>query len=379
MRASRPILVVGAGIAGLTAALALARRRLEVRLVERAGQLEEVGAGLQLSPNALRVLDRLDVLPAVRRAAVAAEAVTLLDLPSGRTIARVPVTSRDGTAYLSLMRADLQAALLAAVLDTPEIRLDLGHELRALRKDGGETVVTLGRNGTGDEDIAADAIVAADGVRSTLGRLAGKPAEVPTGHAAWRMMVETAGAPAPSGIRAWLGQDMHAVAYPVAGGRRSNLVIIRRSEDDGIVPPDARLAPALRDLVERGELHGVWPLASAERLHEASDPAGLVFIGDAAHAMPPYAAQGAALAIEDGFVLAHHLAEAADTAEAIRRFAADREARWRKVRQRVAFHRRVYHLAPPLAYARDLALRLRSPAALAADLAWLYDWRPPSH
>lgn len=371
MMPAGPVVVVGAGIAGLATALSLARRGFPVELFERAERLDEIGAGIQLSPNALRVLDRLGLLSELRACAVEAREVTLRDLRTGHRLAAVPVRGRDGMPYLSLTRAHLQRVLLGAVDGTPAIHLRLGAELRGARCNGAETVLSFA-----DGEVRAAATIAADGVHSRTAEALGHPAAESTGNLAWRLMLDADRSRHLLGITAWLGFRCHVVAYPVETGRRVNVVVVApatagdprrflRSKDD-----------FLRLVMEAFGAATAWPLGLCDRVRQPGDPAGLLFVGDAAHAMPPYAAQGAALAIEDGFVAAECLRGSADVASAWRWFEAIRRPRWQQVRKRVAFHRMVYHLPFPLTLARAAVLRLRPKEALLRDLAWLYDWTP---
>ncbi|WP_062017562.1 FAD-dependent monooxygenase [Aureimonas sp. AU4] len=360
------IAVAGAGIGGLTAALALARSGRRVTVFERAPALTAIGAGLQLSPNALDVLDRLGVA-ARMSGAVAADAVTLRRGASGRAIARVPVGSSDGHGYVSLLRSDLQDALLASLRAEPRIDLRLGHDLAGAERAVGWTL----RFATGQPDFACDLLVAADGVRSRIAAALGRPDPRDEGVSAVRLRILR---PAPPGIEAWLGSRRHAVSYPVAGGRETNLVLIVPSADAADDPSrvfdgwDRRLL----DLIGTGDAMGAWPLLTrAPRWREP----GLAYVGDAAHAMLPYAAQGAAMAIEDGWVLAASLARALEPEAALTAYEAAREARVKRVLGRVAFHRMVYHLPAPISLARNLVLAVTPAKQLKDKLAWLYDWR----
>ncbi|MBB3951338.1 FAD-dependent monooxygenase [Aureimonas jatrophae] len=363
------IAIAGAGIGGLTAALALARAGREVTVFERATALTPVGAGLQLSPNALDVLDRLGVARDLEGRAVPAETVTLRRGSSGRAIARIPVGSQDGRGYLSLLRADLQDALLAGAQAEPRIELRFGHEILAARREPA-WVLQFSQ----DHPAAhCDVLVAADGVHSSIGMLLGGAPARSEGVAAVRLRVRQ---PASPGIEAWLGARAHAVAYPVAAGRETNLVLIG---------PDAEVAEApasffdgwdkrLLGLIEAGDTLGVWPLLTRTPRWRAP---GLAYLGDAAHAMLPYAAQGAAMAIEDGWVLASCLARSPDVERALHDYEAARATRVARVLSRVAFHRRVYHLPAPTSFARDLVLMATPAKRLNRQLAWLYDWRAP--
>ncbi|RIY03221.1 salicylate hydroxylase [Aureimonas flava] len=359
-------IVAGAGIAGLTAALALARRGWTVRIHERAARLETVGAGIQLSPNALDVLDRLGV--AVGNVGVSADSVLLRDGPTGRRIASVPVSSSDGRGYRVLHRAALQRVLLDAVEAVPAVSLHLGQPLVAL--SGEPTRVRAEFAGPIQDE--AELLVAADGVRSETARLLGFPPPKAAGATALRFAA-TADPPT-AAIEAWLGSRRHAVRYRIDAAGAQNLVVIV-PDGDPTLGPVARWDPRLVSCLAEGRPLGSWPLLEVEPRWRAGSALPVAFVGDAAHAMLPYAAQGAAMAIEDAFVLAACLAGAGDRGAALERYEALRAPRLRRVLSRVAFHRRVYHLPRPLSYARDLALAARSPASLRRDLAWLYDWR----
>ncbi|KAB0680763.1 FAD-dependent monooxygenase [Aureimonas leprariae] len=371
MRPAQPVAVVGAGIAGLAASLALARCGFAVDLHEQAERLDEIGAGIQLSPNALRVLDRLGLLSALRERAVEAREVTLRDLRTGRRLANVPVLGSDGTPYLSLTRAHLQRVLLDAVTATASIRLHLGSELVAARQDGTHTVLSFS-----DGEVATGVVIAADGVRSEIASAFGHPAAEPTDDVAWRLTLGAEGREPLSGITAWLGPRCHVVAYPVDRGGRINVVVAVPEKAGNSRRLLVGADPFLHRISEALDQATPWPLAASDRPRRPGDPPGLLLVGDAAHAMPPYAAQGAALAIEDGFVAAECLARAEDAAAAWQRFEAVRRPRWQRVRRRVAFHRMVYHLPFPFALGRNLVLRARSEASLLRDLGWLYDWTP---
>jgi salicylate hydroxylase len=372
-----PILVAGAGIAGLSAALSLVRAGFEVEIVERAPKLEETGAGIQLSPNALRVLDRLGILSALRERAVAADRVTLRDGRTGRQLAEVPVTASDGMGYLVLHRTDLQAALRQAVEAEPRIALRLGVTLESLTPGANEVVAHLSENAS-EESRSTWLVVGADGVHSAVARSLELPNPRETGVVASRYTLATDDAGIEGGqVEAWLGAGAHAVAYPISSGERINLVLLSRAASADTAPAK-RIAdwdPRLHEMLARGEYAGTWTLRETEADRRLVHGA-VCLIGDAAHAMMPFAAQGAAMAIEDAHVLARELAFEPDMRVALARFEAERLPRLERLRKRVAFHDRVYHLPRALGWARNAALAMRSRDSLAADLAWLYDWRP---
>ncbi|MDY8109969.1 FAD-dependent monooxygenase [Fulvimarina sp. 2208YS6-2-32] len=381
--------MVGAGIAGLTTALCLARRGIASTLVERSPVLKEAGAGLQLSPNALRVLDRLGLLPHLSERAVTARSVTLCDGRTGRTLARVPVAAADGTPYLSLHRADLQAVLLEAVEADPLVTLRLGCALAGI--DDGADIMTAHFEGP-DERVASAGftlLIAADGVNSRVASIRGLSPPVHSGALAWRARVvgrptRELASTAP-GIRAWLGPGMHAVAYPIRAGEEINLVLVEKTISWGAEDAEAlrgrfsAFAPELRALVSAAGEITAWPILTTppERPWVLAD-GRIVLVGDAAHAMLPFAAQGAAMAIEDGFVLARETDRHGDDPGRVgQAFEQARRSRVRRVEARARFHRFVYHLPQPVALVRNLVMATTPDERLSRSLSWLYDWVPP--
>ena len=386
-------------------ALELARIGRSCELYERAPKLEEAGAGIQLSPNALRVLHRLGLGRKLEAAGTLARAVTLRAARSGRTLATVPVFSDDGTPYLSIHRADLQAVLLDAVEACGVARLLLGHTLVGAEANGAAVRLSFDTSkndahlqpatGHAGRQVTVDAslVMGADGVRSALASLLNAGPVRSARTLAWRGTVALDAAETPDmpsgGIEAWLGPRSHAIAYPIAGGHRTNLVLIepetglqRSSSHAGENPEDiaGRFAgwdPRLRAMIAATRQMTPWPLLEVPRERAwryLGDRA--LLIGDAAHAMLPYAAQGAAMAIEDAAVLANRLSTEPDQARALAAYEAERRPRIEKVRRRVAFHRRVYHMPPPFSLVRDQVLASSPPQALRRGLSWLYDWSP---
>ncbi|MDQ2633886.1 MAG: FAD-dependent monooxygenase [Pseudomonadota bacterium] len=399
---SRQIIIAGAGIAGLTAALAFAVRGYPVRVFERAPRLDEVGAGLQLSPNATRILDRLGVLPGLRHSAVRPDAVVLRDASSLAELGRVQLGAaaewRWKAPYLTAHRADLQSALLAHVAREPGIELTTGATVRdvALHPLGVTASIEIG--GRVDQTTGM-LLVGADGVWSDIRRfVGGESLSRFTGQVAWRRTVR-AESPAGSSlaqvgiggvVTAFLAPGFHLVTYPVRSGAALNLVAFTRGSamdntwsgnmDTGVLKHAMRrTAPALLKLADDVGEWTVWPIHTVYPGGPWTAPGGIALIGDAAHAMTPYAAQGAAMAIEDAETLASHVLTRSDSvAAALSAWETERHQRVDRVARRGSFNRMTWHAGGPVAMVRNTILRMRRPEKLATGLDWLYGWKPPA-
>jgi salicylate hydroxylase len=382
----------------LTAALALARNGFRVIVLEQAERLEETGAGIQLSPNATRTLIDLGLGDRLRPQVVAPEAVRVLSARSGREIVRMPLgeaaTVRYGAPYWSIHRGDLQAALSAAVAEHRDISVKLGMRMEDfVAQDNGVTVSARGRSGIWHE--RGDALIAADGLWSlTRARIGFREPPRFAGRAAWRALVP-AKLVAPEFreplIHLWLGRDAHVVHYPVKGGAVINIVAITNDSWNapGWSEPASRVellprfsrerwAPQALGLLNLPEAWLKWALYDRRPLLKWSQGA-VALIGDAAHPMLPYLAQGAAMAIEDAAVAAQCLARMPDDAAgALRAYCAVRRARTRKVQRLAARNGERYHLGGARGMLRNTALRVMGGARLLGHYDWLYDWRPPA-
>jgi len=396
----RHIVISGAGIAGLTAAIAFARRGFAVRILERAAALEEVGAGLQISPNATRILSRLGVLDIVAPLTVRPEAVVLRDATTLKERASVPLGAsaerRWKAPYLVAHRADLQSALLARANEIDSIELSLGTSVTdvQLRSDG--ITVSFDQNGISSE-VSASLFVAADGVWSHSRRLVG-PNEKSrfSGSLAWRTTLladsdagcHFAAFSSPEMVTTYLHGGFHLVAYPIRAASAINLAAFTPGRAitehwAGETSPDALrqamrdAAPQLAELADKAAPWTIWPLHTVDASRPWTSPGGIALIGDAAHAMTPFAAQGAAMAIEDAYMLADAVASATSTAQALSQWEAARKPRVAQVARRGALNHFAWNASGPVALARNLFLKLKSPDSLAADMDWLYGWTPP--
>ena len=393
----RVVIIVGAGIAGLTAALALSAAGFRVFIVERADHLSEVGAGIQLSPNAGRVLAGLGLDAALAAASIEPEAIEIRSGISGRLLAALPIGAfrrRYDFPYRVIHRADLQSILAEAVAADRAITLECAATVSEYLKQSDGLLVRIATP-HGIDVVPAVAIIAADGVWSLFRqRIAGSAEPQPTGRTAWRALISADVARdlvALDRTGLWLGPDAHLVHYPVARGAAVNVVAIveERWEKPGW--------NAVGDRNEITRRFGGWS-AAARRLLAAPiswqkfaitriDPSGpwtdgrLALLGDAAHAMTPFLAQGAAMAIEDAAVLANRLRSAADVPAALQAYEAERKERVAKVAAAAAEVGEQYHYRGVMAFARDAALRLAGERLILERNDWIYRWQPsaPDH
>jgi salicylate hydroxylase len=386
--ASRTIVIAGAGIGGLTAALALAQRGFRAVILEKAERLEEAGAGLQLSPNASRVLIDLGLEPRLKTVAITPDAISIMSAQGGGEIARLPLgeaaTFRAGAPYWIVHRADLQSALLAQVRDNSDIELRLGSQFEDAATHA-KGIAVGQRRGMSRQQETALALIGADGVWSQV-RHQLFPQIQPqfSGLIAWRGTIEARQLPrelAPRRVQLWMGPNAHLVAYPISGGRQINVVAIlpgtwsRPGWSEPGNPNDikshfsARWPGALRMMIGAVDEWRRWALFTL-RDGGVWNSGPMALLGDAAHAMLPFAAQGAGMAIEDAAVLAKCLSESmTDSAAGLRRF------RLARVQRHARQSGRIYHLGGPVAYARDLIIRASSSQRLLARQDWIYDWR----
>jgi salicylate hydroxylase len=391
---SRTIIIAGAGIGGLTAALAVTRAGYRAVVLERAAKLEEAGAGIQLSPNAMHVLTRLGLAEKLRPFAVAPEAIRIVEAASGEDIARVPLgdvaAQRYGAPYWVVHRANLQAVLVDAVTHDPDVTLRLGTRVEdfAIHPHG---VTVEARGGTGPVDEQGLALVGADGLWSTLrARFGDRRQPAFARRTAWRAVVPAEGLPPEFReplTSLWLGRDAHLVHYPIKGGREVNIVAIIRDEwhEQGwsapgkpaeVVARFAGFAPQARALIAMPDNWLKWALFDRPP-GRPRRKGPVTLLGDAAHPMLPLLAQGGAMAIEDAAVLAHCLEhEGGAPEQALRAYESRRRARVARVQREARRNAWRYHLAGPLALARDMVLRRMGGEKLLRRYDWLYDWKP---
>jgi salicylate hydroxylase len=389
--AGHSIAIVGAGIGGLTAALALARDGHTITLIERRTGFREIGAGLQLSPNASGILLRLGLGPALRRVATEPDRVVVRAFRSGAVIGEIALGAfmreRFGAPYWLVHRADLQRILLDAVRSSPGVRLVMGRKVEQVADGASAANLTLVTLGGISETLAFDAVVGADGVWSKVRHAVGEPKPpIFRGYVAWRAIIPRDGAPPAlrgneTGL--WLGSDGHVVHYPIAGGRFINIVAIERRQmpvEGWAAPGDGalllarfeRASPMLRQLLKQPAEWHLWSLY--DRRAQSFAGRRIALIGDAAHPVLPFLAQGAALAIEDVDALAL-LLRSRPVSAAFRAYAAQRIARVQRVQDDAQRNGRIYHAGALTSFARNRVMRRLGPEGMTQRYAWLYGFR----
>ena len=379
------VVIAGAGIGGLTAALACRHHGLEPVLVERAEALEDVGAGIQIPPNAAKVLRRLRVLERVQRDAFRPRALEARMGRSGRRLFRIDLPEGDarwGAPYLHIHRADYVRAL-ADSLPGGVLRLGAGLESFAATASGVSAVLADGST------VEGDVLVGADGIHSAVrAALHGDTPARFTGNVAWRAAVplEALDAPPPPTACVWMGEGRHAVTYYLRRGELANFVgvverddwqeegwRVRGSREDALADFGG-FDPVVRCLIERaGTLHR-WALFDRPPLPFWSK-GRVSLLGDAAHPMLPFMAAGAAMAVEDAWVLARELSRGGPEA-ALQRYQAARLARSTRVQAASAanattFHKRGWPRQLATYGPMWLAGRML-PGAVRARQDWLY-------
>ena len=386
-------LIAGAGIGGLTAALALARLGIDVVIFERTRILEEFGAGVQLGPNATRILRRLDALGVVASQALAPRAIRLLRGRDGGALAELALRDADtrwGAPFLVLHRAGLQRALLERAARHANISLRMGAEIGGFAVD--EAGVSVGaRMGAVGLRERGDFLIGADGLRSIVReRLGLGEAKSPRflGRVAFRATVEAGKTDArwrEPEVNLRLGKRAHLVHYPLPGDMINIVAVIEsgwRDEKGGEAWDGEADVASLHRAFDRWSpdaraLLALAPGWRAWALHDRPPLPGfavgrVALLGDAAHPMAPFLAQGAGQAIEDAGALAEAFAQTGDAIPALAAYSATRAARANRVQAESGAQARRYHMSGPLAFARDWTMRALGPERLLRRYDWLY-------
>ena len=385
---SGDVLIVGGGIGGLAAALALARRGIRSQVLERRSAFSEQGAGIQIGPNGTRILRELGVAEALRPHAGVPQWLIVHEAARGRELTRMPLNPsmerRFGSPYWAVHREDLHAALLmqARADDKISISMDAGVDLIAATDAAAGVMTRDGRCFTGA------VVVGADGLRSRVRELTGAGDLVAAGKSAYRAVVPVGDLErdlVEAGTRIWLALDAHVVHYAVRGGTEVAIVLIvdeafagegwSHDADPSSVLTRLTLAPRLRELLMRPRSWRKWAVTTLAAMPPMAT-GRIALVGDAAHPVVPFLAQGGVLALEDGMVLARLLARGEhDVQGALQAYAEVRRARVARVAMASGRNGRLYHLGGLGAVARDAGLRLVPGSRLMAGYDWIYGWR----
>lgn len=364
----RAVTIVGAGIGGLTAAIALAQRGARVSVHEQAPELAEVGAGIQLSANVMRVLDALGLGPALHSHALRNTGVHLHD-HTGRAVLEMDLSKhRPEARFLVIHRARL-IEVLAAAARSANVQIHLGSRVDALPDAG--------------------LVIGADGLKSRMRQALNGP-QVPffTGQTAWRAIIPDAPAQTAT-AQVFMGAGQHLVSYPLAHGLRNIVAVMERRDwqDEGWSMPDdpenlrAAFAtfggpvPEWLGAVTQTNIWGLFRHPVAAHWHDDHR----VILGDAAHPTLPFLAQGAGMAIEDAWTLAPYLDAEPDQPTALANYQAIRQPRVTRIVDAANANARNYHLGGVKRHAAHAVLRLANrfaPSVMPGRFDWLYDYDP---
>jgi 3-hydroxybenzoate 6-monooxygenase len=387
---SGPVLVAGGGIGGLAVALALAQRDVPVCVFEQAAELGEIGAGVQLGPNAFAAFDALGAGERARSRAVYTDRLLLKDALDGSTVAELPLDEafrlRFGNPYAVMHRADVYLSLLEGVRTQKGITFENGTRIEHVEARA-DSVVVSDQNGRRFEGRA---LIGCDGVKSVVRRQFVGDAVRVSGHVVYRAVVDAAEFPEDLKLNApvvWSGPDCHLVHYPLRGGEQYNVVVTfhsRRRETWGVTegtPEEVQsyfqgVLPRARQLLELPKSWKRWATADREPIEHWTF-GRVTLLGDAAHPMLQYLAQGACMALEDAVTLGMAVdATGGDLAAAFVSYERARVTRTARVVLMAREMGRIYHAKGVERLVRNELWKDRSPQRYFDAVEWLYGWDP---
>jgi len=382
-----PILIAGGGIGGLAAAHALARKGFPVRVLEQAPEFHEIGAGIQLGPNIFRALEKLGLKDAVLADAHRPPAMEMRCALSGEQVTRIPLDERFvakfDQPYAVTHRHDIHGVFLRACRDNNRITLETNRTVADFEQDGAGVAVTL----QSGEQIRGRALIGCDGMWSTVReKIVGDGRPLVSGHIAYRAVLKRDEVPKDlwqPDVILWAGPRTHFVHYPLRRGELYNLVAVfhsKRYVEGWNAEADAnelwahfngQRAEVLR-MLERIETWRMWVLCDREPVKEWSKDRATL-LGDAAHPMLQYLAQGACMATEDAYWLAEKMGEQPDNLPAaLRAYVQQRYLRTARVQIMARVYGEFYHARGPAAELRNQMLGPRTPEESYAGIEWLY-------
>ncbi len=384
-----PMIVAGAGIGGLSAALGLAKAGRNVIVLEQASQLGEIGAGIQLGPNAFHCFDYLGIGDKARGVAVNVDALRMMDATDGTEIARMVTgdafVERFRNPYAVVHRGELHAVLQEACEANPRIKVRTGMRVTGYRRSGQEVAAQV----DGSDDVIGRALIGADGLHSKIrAQLVGDGDPRISGHATYRTVIPIEKMPADlrwNMMTLWAGPKCHLVHYPLKGGKFFNLVVTYHRDMKEAVSGRPVSNAEVREgfehicdqalqIIDFGENWKLWVLCDREPIRTWTD-GNVALLGDAAHPMMQYLAQGACMAMEDAVGLSDLVSKAGDTIEdALKTYESRRVARTARVQLTARlFGDYVFHPGGAAAHARNAVMSARTQAEWYDTAHWLYD------
>lgn len=380
----RNYIVAGAGIAGMTVALALAKFGATVVVLERSPNVQEFGAGLQISPNARHCLNQLGLGDALDRVSLEPRALDIYPQGAQRPLLSMELgpimRERFGAPYAVMHRADLADVLYKACRRFANIDMVFGvRHWDVVSHARGVTVALDEANGQ-SRTTRANGFIGADGVHSQtrMALLDGPKAEF-RNRIAWRALIpfeHVSGQVARDRVSVFFGRGFHLVCYPLPHRGQVNLALFMpgATPETSAQPHPAKPGPRVEAiLAAAGDGWTAWPMYTVETSTWHQGNIGI--IGDAAHAMVPFQAQGAAMGIEDAAALAPLLAGTETAEAAFSRYAEMRQPRTRRIAALSAENGRIFHMPWPLSVARNMVMRLQGPRAHLKRLGWVYSYR----
>ena len=384
---NKPVLVVGGGIGGMAAALALARVDITSCVLEQASQFGEIGAGIQLGPNGFRMFDRLGVRERIDEDAVQVEKLIMKDSLSAETITEVPLigafAERFGNPYAVSHRADVHDALLQACVESPLVTLEHSQRVASI-EDAGDAVIAETEAG---RTYRGSAMIGADGLWSRVrSHLFGDGAPRVSGHVAYRAVLPYAEFPEDlrwNAATLWAGPRNHLVHYPLRRSELFNIVAVfhddayvegwnEPGDRDALMRRFEGVGPQPMSILERVESWRMWVLCDREPT-DVWSKGRITLLGDAAHPMLQYFAQGACMAVEDAVCLADKVADnEGNFLAAFKAYETDRYLRTGRVQLMARFLGDIYHAEGVARELRNQALSQRTPKQSHDGLAWLY-------
>jgi salicylate hydroxylase len=385
---ARPVVIAGGGIGGLAAALGLAQKGIASVLLEKSAALGEIGAGIQLGPNAFHAFDYLGIGQAARGMAVYIDQLRLMDALTAEEITHVDLRdafrARFGNPYAVVHRGDLHGVLLKACRDHDQIELRVNSEVIGYDQDGPSATARLA---SGDE-VTGSLLIGADGLWSNIRKqvAADGPPRV-SGHTTYRSVIPTEEMPEDlrwNAATLWAGPKCHIVHYPLSGWKVFNLVVTYHNDaaepvagkpvsDDEVMQGFAHVHTRAQDIIRHGKNWRLWVLCDRDPTERWVD-GRVALLGDAAHPMLQYFAQGACMALEDAVCLSHMLdAYPADHAIALEKYRQQRFARTARVQlQSRLIGEHIYHPSGDHARLRNAIMSAKTSEDYYDDLAWLY-------